>query len=63
MRKRLSYVLLTMKTLNRTQHLLLVRDSQMRGLRATIACLVAALGLPGGMGRIAPVAYRQVLPR
>jgi hypothetical protein len=51
-----------MKTLNRGRHLLLVWDSQMRGVRATIACLVAALGLPGGMGRIAPVVYGQVLP-
>ena len=34
----------------------------MRGPRATIARLITALGLPGGMGRIALVVYRQVLP-
>jgi hypothetical protein len=45
-----------MKTLNRDRYLVLVWDSHMRGLRATIASLVAVLARSGCMGRIAPVA-------
>jgi hypothetical protein len=61
-RKRSGDVLLTMKTLNRDQYLLLVWDSRMHGLRATIACLVAALALSGCMGRTAPVAVAPTVP-
>jgi hypothetical protein len=48
-----------MKTLNRDRYLLPVWDSQMRGLRATIACLVAALGLHGSN---APAAVAPTVP-
>jgi polysaccharide export outer membrane protein len=43
-----------MNGLNRPQYF--TRDSQMRGVRAVISCLVAALALSGCMGRSAPVA-------
>src|SRR5258708_21209163 len=54
---RRGHVLLTMKVLNRNQYFLL--DCPMRGARAAILCLLAALALRGCMRTAGPVASAQ----
>src|SRR3977135_606602 len=51
------HALLTMKVLNRNQYLPV--DCPMRGVRAVIFCLIAALALPGCMRSVALVAAVQ----